>query len=626
MNFATENNGGIISRHELYRDNGDSGATWHIVGSYDQSSTFDVTIGNEAALITGKIYQFKFRAINEVAEEGDFSDPVSVALARLPEQLSIPTHVTSASTQNRITISWTPNADRDSVGGDVTSFNIYMAEGSGGIFSLVYTTPSESITSYSASGLTPGQLYRFKVSAVNYNGEGESSPIASIYACEPVQGISAPKYVSATSTTMVVSWEEPSFDGGCPVKSYALFIDNGITGVPTTEVNTANDANIRNKPTLRQATIDPLLPANLGTDYTLKLQVITELGTYESELVTIRFAIVPPKPSAAPVEDSSTDSTKVAVTYSSSDTGGSPILGYNLQYRAGLSGGFTDLISSNTESMVTAYTLTNVDVGQTYYFRFRVKNMYGWSEYSDEGTAIASEKPGSVNPPTVASFSSTSITLNLDLSVDNMGTDITLYELWWATGSTPVSFSKMDSYDGSASTYTLPTGVDTITAGTIYNFKFAARNVRGLGDLSEITSIAATSLLSTPTGLTSTLQSGSKIILSWNAVTPVNTPGDDILGYKLYVFNSSSSEYEIIFNGQENSSPSQTTFSYTSVTEGQEYSFKVSVVTFNGESSLSSAYSTSACSAPSGLATPVIEEVTLTQIDISWTAPTISGG
>jgi hypothetical protein len=181
LNFATENNGGPILWHELYRDNGDAGASEINVTSYDESSSFDVTTTNEASLIVGTVYQFKFRAVNE-AGEGEFSDPVSVALARLPEQLSAPVHVKAKSSQTKISISWTPNTNRDSAGGDVTNFKVYMAEGTGGVFSLVYTTASASLTGYTATGLTPGQIYRFKVSAVNYNGEGPESSITSIYA------------------------------------------------------------------------------------------------------------------------------------------------------------------------------------------------------------------------------------------------------------------------------------------------------------------------------------------------------------------------------------------------------------------------------------------------------------
>jgi titin len=428
---------------------------------------------------------------------------------------------------------------------------------------------------------------------------------------------------------MVVSWSAPVFDGGCPVKSYALFIDDGITGLPITEVNTANDPDIRNKPTLRQATITSLTAGDLGTDYALKLQVETEMGTFESEVVTIRFATVPPQPSTAPQEDSTqTTASKVTVTYSSTDTGGSPILGYHLQYRAGLSGSFSDLLAESSNSMATSYALSSVTKGQTYYFRFRVKNKYGWSEYSAVGTAIASQEPDQASAPTISSVSDTTVVLDFDQSVDNMGSVITAYELYWATGETPGTFTQVGTYTDNSATFTLPNGADTITAGQIYNFRYAARNVRGLGELSEITSVAATNPLPAPTGLSKvdSSSSGSRITLTWDASTPVNTPGDDILGYRLYVLNSTSGQYMKIFDGEENSSPAQRTFSYSSVTQGQQYSFKVSVLTFNGESDNSTTFTTYACSSPSGMSVPSVNSVSLTSVTISWTPPSSQGG
>jgi hypothetical protein len=52
-----------------------------------------------------------------------------------------------------------------------------MAHGISGSFSLVYDgTGLPLITSYIvSSGLVTGDIYRFKVSAINYNGEGPLS-------------------------------------------------------------------------------------------------------------------------------------------------------------------------------------------------------------------------------------------------------------------------------------------------------------------------------------------------------------------------------------------------------------------------------------------------------------------
>lgn len=394
---------------------------------------------------------------------------------------------------------------------------------------------------------------------------------------------------------MTVGWNQPASDGACPVTSYALFIDDGATGTPTIEINTANDPAIRNQPTLRQATITTLSASDLGKDYALKLVATTARGDFSSETVTIRFATVPQNvASTAPVEDSAkTSASQVTVKYAAPTTGGSPVLGYHLQYGVGIAGGFSDLLAANSNSMATSYSLTQVEKGQTYYFRFRVRNMYGWSDFSSTGYITASEVPARSNPPAVSAFSTTAISLTLDLSVESMGSSVTAYELYWATGVSPTAFAQLTSYDGTSSVFTFPSGSDAaLTAGAIYHFKLAARNTRGLGEQSTITSIAATDLLSAPTGLTRTAGTETRIFLSWDASTPINSPGDDILGYRLYLQNQETGTYDVIFDGQKLATPAQTAFAFSPPQFGSKYVFKVSVLTFNGESPLSAAFTT----------------------------------
>jgi len=99
---------------------------------------------------------------------------------------------------------------------------------------------------------------------------------------------------------MSLEWQEPSDNGGCPILSYYLLRDDGITGVPTIEVNSVNDITVRNIPTLRN--VDVILdPATLGRSYTFQLFVVNNEGTTSSQLVSYLFASIPQTPSSAPV-------------------------------------------------------------------------------------------------------------------------------------------------------------------------------------------------------------------------------------------------------------------------------------------------------------------------------------
>lgn len=66
---------------------------------------------------------------------------------------------------------------------------------------------------------------------------------------------------------MSLKWSEPEDNGGCPILSYYLLRDDGISGNPTIEVNSLNDINIRNIPTLRDVNVI-LDVATKGSMYT----------------------------------------------------------------------------------------------------------------------------------------------------------------------------------------------------------------------------------------------------------------------------------------------------------------------------------------------------------------------
>lgn len=81
------------------------------------------------------------------------------------------------------------------------------------------------------------------------------------------------------------------------------------------------------------------------------------------------------------------------------ETGGSDILGYNLQMDDGLGGAFTDIYGSDTDpetsnTMGLYYTAENLIRGRRYGFRYRARNHYGWSTNFSPVTYVhAIEKP-----------------------------------------------------------------------------------------------------------------------------------------------------------------------------------------------------------------------------------------
>jgi hypothetical protein len=107
-----------------------------------------------------------------------------------------------------------------------------------------------------------------------------------------------------------------------------LFIDDGASLLPTTEVNMVNDPSIRYIPTLRSAiAIIPI--TEIGKTFTFSLHVFNREGSISSVNVCFLFATIPPQPIAGP-SLVSRSGTSITVAYSSLLNGGTPITSYHL--------------------------------------------------------------------------------------------------------------------------------------------------------------------------------------------------------------------------------------------------------------------------------------------------------
>jgi hypothetical protein len=74
------------------------------------------------------------------------------------------------SSKASITISWTLNSDG---GSSVLGYYVYQNNVTTGGESLIYDgSKVPTVTSYKVTGLIPGNVYKFRVSALNRVGEG----------------------------------------------------------------------------------------------------------------------------------------------------------------------------------------------------------------------------------------------------------------------------------------------------------------------------------------------------------------------------------------------------------------------------------------------------------------------
>lgn len=214
--------------------------------------------------------------------------------------------------------------------------------------------------------------------------------------------------------------------------------------------------------------------------------------------------VAPLQPSALSVDLASSSQTQISVVMSAlagTDTGGSPILSYSLEYDAGTSGAsFTILTGYSSFTTALTFTQTGLTSGSLYQFRYRAYNSFGWSPYSDITNQLAAAKPATPDAP---------ITTNTGVSVRiawtapiAQGSTISAYtiEIQHVDGST---YSINTDYcNGSTSTIVanlycvIP--VSTLTAspfsleqGDIVYARVMATNAIGDSSVSDVNSSGA---------------------------------------------------------------------------------------------------------------------------------------
>ena len=147
-------------------------------------------------MIAGASYRFQIQALNAVGE-GDLSDEIAIYAATVPGNPSAPTMVSQSETQ--ISIQWTALPSGSDGGSPVTDYKVYWDNGESlGNFYLKQATTTPAM-SFTATSLTAGTFYSFKIAAVNLVGESSQSPFLQIIAAILPGPPNTPYLVSADS-------------------------------------------------------------------------------------------------------------------------------------------------------------------------------------------------------------------------------------------------------------------------------------------------------------------------------------------------------------------------------------------------------------------------------------------
>lgn len=251
---SQDDGGARISGYELWMSSDHEAANptfSQVTGYTDNAMGYTLTSATDG-LLAGEIYSFKLGAVN-VKGQGELSDEFLVAAAELVAKPATPTRNLPLTTKASIYVDWSESSATDIV---VQGYMLYMSDNKTGDFELVYNGSRNSLQRhFEATNLEMGNLYQFKVSAINFNGESELSDELTAHACVAPDPPALLQRVTGDATSITLSWTAPPDDGGCPLTGYQLFRDSGL-GIGDSISTEVDASDVNNRPALTEHKVD----------------------------------------------------------------------------------------------------------------------------------------------------------------------------------------------------------------------------------------------------------------------------------------------------------------------------------------------------------------------------------
>ncbi len=161
---APSSDGGApITNYKIYRGTTSSGKT--LLTTVDNVLTY-----TDTGVVNDNTYYYSVSAVNIGGEGPQSNEVYTTPTATAPALPDAPTNLNVVAGDEQVVLTWhAPSSDG---GATITSYRIYRGTSSGG--ETLFTTVGNVLT-YTDTGLTNGQEYFYKVSALNSIGEGPMS-------------------------------------------------------------------------------------------------------------------------------------------------------------------------------------------------------------------------------------------------------------------------------------------------------------------------------------------------------------------------------------------------------------------------------------------------------------------
>ena len=559
----TNNGGSAITGYSVqYRTGSGNWSDWTHGGT---ATTATIT-----GLTNGTAYQVRVRTVNKIGN-GSWSNSVVGTPAGLPAAPAAPT---LAESDQQLTVTWISPVNN---GAAITGYDVQYRAGDRGDFTAhthVGTTASAVIT-----GLTNGQSYQVEVRARNSQGAG---PYSDATAGIPFNAPGIPvATVAARNESILLLWAAPIDTGGYPITHYRLVIWPVATPAAVTYIENIPAAD----------TSYTFTGLTNGVEYSISIRAHTAKG--ESAWHAFLLAIPKLDPPGIPtVLTLVSGNTKLKVSWTApDDDGGSPLTGYNVQYRLATVTGVTWPSWPHTDTEVST-TITGLTNNLEYRVRVAAVSANGTSEYVYGTATPAVDVPG-IPTAVAAAVADAQLQVSWAAPTDNGGTSITGYSVQYRAASTEVWT------DWSHTGVGVSAAITGLTNGQSYVVQIAALNTQGAGGYASVTATPATTpdapddFVTTP-GI-------AEIGLSWSA--PANNGGRVLTGYSV--------QYRPGTGGNWSDWPHNdlgTTATITGLTNNLAYSVQVAAINSIGTGTYATA------TADAGLGTIVVSSVAVTSV------------
>ena len=363
-----------------------------------------------------------------------------------------------------LTVAW--DAPLGNGGSTITGYKVQWKE---------ETTPnwdspseeSDDASPYTIENLTNGTRYDVRVLAVNDVGDGPPSG--------DVEGTPStrPQPPTITDIThgpqkLIVTWTAPTDadTGGSDITGYIVQWKKG-----TDPYNATNQAT----PPASPYEITNLLN---GTEYTVRVFAVNESypdePSDESNEMTGTPSTKPQPPTDVTITEFGDESLTVSWTApTDTDTGGSAITGFKIQWKLNSQAGWSTYEERNDQDNQSPYTITETLANGTKYdVRVLAVNINGDSRESESATGTPSRKPDAPIGVDITDYGDgwLEVTWNAVTGTDTGGSDIKNYIVQWKSGT--------DDYDttNQGTPTESPYRITSLKNGTEYTVRVLAVN------------------------------------------------------------------------------------------------------------------------------------------------------